>query len=285
VASRGNGLLGEWQNMNEVIHFDQLGLSAELFRIGGFAIRWYSLAYLVGILCGWWVLKRMVRKSSAPCTDPQIDDFIVWAAMGIMIGGRVGYLLFYAPAGYLDNPLAIFAVWKGGMAFHGGVLGVAIATAIFARMHKLSWLRLCDYVVCVYPFGHLLGRLANFVNAELWGRPTDGTWGIIFPLAGPEPRHPSQLYEAGLEGLLPMLILTWLFWRTDARLYPGRLAGIFFALMGAARFFVEFYREPDRDIGMLASGLTMGQTLTLPMILVGAVVVWMSGRWQGKPVA
>ncbi len=270
--------------MNDVIYFDQLGLSAELFRIGGFAVRWYSLAYIIGILCGWWALKRMLGKSSPPCTGAQIDDFTIWAALGIIVGGRAGYLLFYAPPGYLDNALAVFAVWKGGMAFHGGVAGVILATALFAHIHKVSWLRMCDYLVCVYPFGHLLGRLANFVNAELWGRPTDGTWGIIFPLAGPEPRHPSQLYQAGLEGLLPMLILTWLFWRTNARLYPGRLAGIFCIMMGAARFFVEFYREPDRDVGMLATGLTMGQTLTLPMILVGVIVVWINGRGKAKAV-
>jgi phosphatidylglycerol---prolipoprotein diacylglyceryl transferase len=264
--------------MNKVIYFEQLGLSSELFRIGGFALRWYSLAYLFGILLGWMLLKLMMRKPSQPMSQTQVEDLVLWAALGIMVGGRLGFLIFYAPQGYLRNPLAIFEVWKGGMSFHGGVVGVAITTAIFSRIGRVSWLRLCDYVVCVYPFGHFFGRLANFANGELWGRPTDGTWGIIFPLAGPEPRHPSQLYEAGIEGLLPMLVLTWLFWRTDSRLFAGRLAGIFFMLMGISRFTVEFFREPDRDLGMLSTGLTMGQTLTVPMILIGAVVLWSSWR-------
>ncbi len=264
--------------MIAVINFDELGLSSELFRIGGFALRWYSLAYLIGILAGWWTLKRMISRSYAPMTAEQLDDFIIWSTMGIIIGGRVGYLLFYAPAGYLDNPLSAFAVWTGGMAFHGGVAGVAIGTAIFARINKLSWLRLCDYVVCVYPLGHLLGRLANFVNGELWGRPTGGSWGIIFPMAGPEPRHPSQLYQAGLEGLLPMIVLIWLFWRTDARRYPGLIAGASFLLMGSSRFISEFFREPDRNLGFLSTGLTMGQTLTIPMFIIGMIVIWTSRK-------
>ncbi len=265
-----------------VIHFDQLGLSPELFRIGNFALRFYGLAYLFGIFIGWWLLKRMLQRSLPPFTAEQVDEFIIWATLGIVLGGRLGFVLFYSPDGYLSNPLNAFAVWKGGMAFHGGVAGVAIAALLFAWRQKLNWRRLCDYVVCVYPIGHLFGRLANFVNGELWGRPTDGSWGIIFPDAGPEPRHPSQLYEAGLEAILPLLILSWLFWRTDARLFPGRLAGAFCLAMGLGRFIAEFYREPDRDLGFLSTGLTMGQTLTLPMFVIGLVLIWWSGRQRAS---
>jgi phosphatidylglycerol---prolipoprotein diacylglyceryl transferase len=261
-----------------VIRFEDLGLSAELFRVGNFALRYYGLAYLFGIFIGWWLLKRMLTRSAPPMTPEQVDEFIIWATLGIVLGGRLGYVLFYSPPGYLANPLNLFAVWKGGMAFHGGVIGVTVAAALFAWRNKLNWLRLIDFVVCVYPIGHLFGRLANFVNAELWGRPTDGSWGIIFPDAGPEPRHPSQLYEAGLEAIVPMLILTWLFWRSDARLFPGRLAGVFCIAMGLGRFIAEFYREPDRDLGFLSTGLTMGQTLTVPMIVIGLVLIWIGGR-------
>jgi phosphatidylglycerol---prolipoprotein diacylglyceryl transferase len=278
MASGRDRLLGEWEIMLAVIRFEDLGLSAELFRIGNFALRYYGLAYLFGIFIGWWLLKRMLLRASPPMTPEQVDEFVIWATLGIVLGGRLGYVLFYSPPGYLENPLNLIAIWKGGMAFHGGVVGVTIAAALFAWRNKLNWLRPADYVVCVYPSGHFLGRLANFVNGELWGRPTDGTWGIIFPGAGPEPRHPSQLYQAGLEALLPMLILTWLFWRTDARLFPGRLAGAFCVTVGFGRFVSEFYREPDRDIGFLSTGLTMGQTLTVPMVVIGLLLLWYSGR-------
>lgn len=278
MASWSQWLLDDGEIMIGIIQFDSLGLSPDLFRVGNFAVRYYGLAYLFGIFIGWWLLKRMLNRSNPPMTGEQVDEFIIWATLGIILGGRLGYVLFYSPVGYLSNPLNLFAVWKGGMAFHGGVAGVAIATAIFAWRSGLNWLRLCDYVVCVYPLGHFLGRLANFVNGELWGRPTDGSWGIIFPLAGPEPRHPSQLYQAGLEGLLPFLILLWLFWRTDMRHYPGRLSGTFFIMMGVARFILEYFREPDRDLGILSTGLTMGQTLSLPMIVVGVLVIVTSGK-------
>ena len=278
MASWSQWLLDDGEIMIGIIQFDSLGLSPDLFRVGNFAVRYYGLAYLFGIFIGWWLLKRMLSRSNPPMTGEQVDEFIIWATLGIILGGRLGYVLFYSPVGYLSNPLNLFAVWKGGMAFHGGVAGVAIATAIFAWRSGLNWLRLCDYVVCVYPLGHFLGRLANFVNGELWGRPTDGSWGIIFPLAGPEPRHPSQLYQAGLEGVLPFLILLWLFWRTDMRHYPGRLSGTFFVMMGVARFILEYFREPDRDLGILSTGLTMGQTLSLPMIVVGILVIVTSGK-------
>jgi phosphatidylglycerol---prolipoprotein diacylglyceryl transferase len=278
MAGWGDGLLGDGETLMGVIHFDDLGLSPELFRFGSFALRYYGLAYLFGIFIAWWLLKRMLSRSSPPMTAEQVDEFIIWATLGIVLGGRIGYVLFYSPVGYLDNPLDAFAVWKGGMAFHGGVAGVTIAATLFAWRNQLSWLRLLDYVVCVYPIGHLFGRLANFVNGELWGRPTDGSWGIIFPDAGPEPRHPSQLYQAGLEGILPLILLAWLFWRTDARLFHGRLTAVFCIVMGLARFFVEFYREPDRNLGFLTFGLTMGQLLTVPMVIIGLVLL----RWSKR---
>ncbi len=264
--------------MEAIIDFKSLGLSPELFRIGGFAVRWYSLAYLVGILTGWAYLRRMLARFGAPMTIDDADDFIIWATLGIIIGGRVGYLLFYAPAGTLDNPMNAFAVWKGGMAFHGGFAGVVLAIAVFAWRRRLNWLRIADYIACVYPIGHFLGRLANFVNGELWGRPTDGSWGMIFPLAGPEPRHPSQLYQAGFEGLLPLIILGLLFWRTDLRTKPGYLSGCFLLLMGVARFFTEFFREPDRQLGVLQIGLTMGQLLTVAMVVAGSLLILLVPR-------
>jgi phosphatidylglycerol---prolipoprotein diacylglyceryl transferase len=269
--------------MNAIIDFNQLGLHPELFRIGGFALRWYSLAYLFGFLLGWAYLKRMLARPGAPMQVDDADDFLVWMALGIMIGGRVGYLLFYAPAGTLDNPLNAFAVWNGGMAFHGGFAGVVIALAGFAWVKGVSWLRIADYMACVYPIGHIFGRAANFINGELWGRPTDGSWGIIFPLAGPEPRHPSQLYQLGIEGLLPFLILGWLFWRTDIRLKPGYLSGGFLLLMGVGRYVCEIFREPDRHLGVLSMGLTMGQLLTVVMFGVGVVLVFIARKLPSAP--
>lgn len=255
--------------MDSVINFADLGLSPIIFEVGGFALRWYSLAYIGGLFFGGWLLHKMVGRSNAPMTGDDIDDFLLWAIAGVVLGGRLGYVLFYNPAKYIADPLQAFAIWKGGMSFHGGVLGVLLAILIFAHRRKIAWLRLADYVVCVYPFAHMLGRLANFINGELWGRPTDGSWGMIFPLAGPEARHPSQLYQAGLEGLLPFIILGWLFWRTDARHKPGFLVGAFCITMGISRIVLEFFREPDRNLGTLSFGLTMGQTLTIPIVMIG----------------
>ncbi|MEO1045792.1 MAG: prolipoprotein diacylglyceryl transferase [Pseudomonadota bacterium] len=255
--------------MNNIVNFDDLGLSPIILEIGGFALRWYSLAYLLGLVFGWWMLKRMLTRSNPPMSSQDVDDFLLWATIGVILGGRLGYVLFYNPAEFLADPLKIFAIWTGGMSFHGGVLGMLLAIMIFAYRRQLNWLRIGDYIVCVYPFGHMLGRLANFVNGELWGRPTDGSWGMIFPLAGDEPRHPSQLYQAGLEGLLPLIVLMFLFWRTDARHQPGLLVGVFFIIMGVSRVVLELFREPDRNLGTLSTGLTMGQTLTIPLLLVG----------------
>ena len=241
--------------------------------IGPFSLRWYSLGYIVGILAAWWLLMKMIRLPAPPMTAANVDSFITWATFGVIIGGRLGYVFFYNPAQYFANPLEILRVWDGGMSFHGGALGVIIGCFGFGRANGVEGLRVLDYVATVSPFGIGLVRVANFINGELWGRPTGTDWGVVFPGAGPEPRYPSQLFEAGLEGVVLLTILTLLFWGTRVRLRPGFLAGVFGVGYGLSRFGIEFYREPDRQIGFLATGLTMGQTLTLPLIVVGAFLI------------
>jgi phosphatidylglycerol:prolipoprotein diacylglycerol transferase len=271
------------ETLQIAIDFAQLPVRPEVFTIpafsvgstelGPFALRWYSLSYIAAIVCGWWLLSRMITRSGAPMDSEGLDNFITWATFGVILGGRLGYVMFYNPAQYIANPMAILRVWDGGMSFHGGCFGVIVACFGFAFFNKSNGLRVLDYVAVVSPLGLFFGRLANFVNGELWGRPTGSDWGVIFPDAGPEPRYPSQLFEAALEGALLFLILNWLFWRTDARLRPGLLAGVFGVGYGLARFLIENYREPDRQLGILSTGLTMGQTLTLPLILAGALLI------------
>lgn len=261
------------------VEWASLGLDPIAFQLGGFALRWYSLAYIFGIIAAWVLLARMVRRPGSPMTATHVDDLITWCTLGVILGGRTGYVLFYNPAQYAADPLAFFKLWEGGMSFHGGLAGVILAILLYARSQGLSALRILDYAAVVTPIGLLLGRLANFVNGELWGRPTDGTWGIIFPDAGPEPRHPSQLYEAATEGLLLLVILTLLFWGTNARMKPGLLGGVFITGYGLSRFGIEFFREPDAQLGVLSVGLTMGQLLSLPMILFGLfLLATASGR-------
>nr|WP_156256419.1 prolipoprotein diacylglyceryl transferase [Sandarakinorhabdus oryzae] len=240
---------------------------------GPFALRWYSLAYISGIVAAWFLLTRMIRRPGAPLSQPQLDDFITWATLGVIGGGRLGYVLFYNLDKYKADPIEILRLWDGGMSFHGGCFGVIAACFLHGWFAKYSGLRLLDYVATVTPIGLGLGRVANFVNGELWGRPTGGDWGIIFPDAGPLPRHPSQLYEAGLEGGVLLIVLTCLFWFTPARLRPGLLAGVFGVGYGLSRYIVENYREPDAQLGILSSGLTMGQTLSLPLILAAALLL------------
>ena len=259
--------------MQVVVDFATLPVRPEVFTIGGFSLRWYSLGYIVGLLFVWWMLLKMIRLPGAPMTSDNVDAFITWATFGIIVGGRLGYVIFYNPAQYLANPLEILQVWDGGMSFHGGALGVILGCFGFGWKNRVSGLRVLDYCAPVSPFGIGLVRLANFVNGELWGRPTGSNWGVIFPAAGPEPRYPSQLFEAGLEGAVLLTILTLLFWGTRARLRPGLLAGVFGVGYGLSRFVVEFYREPDRQLGFLSTGLTMGQTLTLPLIIIGAALI------------
>ncbi|MCA1941228.1 MAG: prolipoprotein diacylglyceryl transferase [Caenispirillum bisanense] len=250
-------------------------------ELGPLAIRWYALAYLTGLLGGWWYLRFLARRTPGGPNDVQVDDFLVWATLGVVLGGRLGYVLFYKPSYYLANPLDILKVWQGGMAFHGGVLGVIVAIYLFSRLRKLSFLRMGDLVCAVVPIGLFFGRIANFINGELWGRPApDVPWAFVFPHGGDVPRHPSQLYEAVLEGLVLFVVLH-LLWRVTAlRERQGFIAGAFLAGYGISRFIVEFFREPDDFLGTVAAGMTMGQLLSLPMILVGAALMIASGRFR-----
>lgn len=254
--------------------FTDLGVGPVALDLGFFQIRWYSLGYLAGILLGYWFLLQLLKKPGAPMSREHADDMILYATLGIILGGRIGYILFYQPS-ILNNPADIFKLWEGGMSLHGGAAGTIFSIWLLARKHKLSFLRVCDYIACCIPFGLFLVRLANFVNDELWGRVTDVPWAIVFPNGGDLPRHPSQLYEAVLEGLLMAAILWPLFWKTDARYKPGFLFGMAALIYGLSRFAVEFVREPDVQLQWLAeqSGLSMGQWLTIPMLVLGIFLV------------
>lgn len=258
----------------DYIQFENLGVGPVALDLGFFQIRWYSLGYLAGILLGYWLLLKLLAKPGAPMSREHADDMILYATLGIIVGGRLGYIFFYQPS-ILQNPVDIFKLWEGGMSLHGGTLGTIFAIWLLARKYKLSFLRVCDYIACVIPFGLFLVRLANFVNDELWGRVTDVPWAIVFPNGGLEPRHPSQLYEAALEGLLMAAIMWPLFFKTDARYKPGFLFGTAALIYGLSRFAVEFVREPDQQLQWLvqASGLSMGQWLTIPMILIGLFLI------------
>jgi phosphatidylglycerol:prolipoprotein diacylglycerol transferase len=261
------------------IQFTDLGLNPVALKLGPLEIKWYSLAYITGILMGWWYMLKLLAQPGAPMSRRHADDLVFYATLGIIIGGRLGYVIFYQP-GMLLSPLQVLKLWDGGMSLHGGVIGTSLAILWLSRKEKLNWLRIHDYVACVAPFGLFFGRLANFVNGELWGKPTNVAWGIVFehtvPAGMSEPaRHPSQLYEAGLEGIVLFAILWFLFWKTDSRYSPGKLVGSFILGYGLFRFFVEFFREPDQQLEQFAreTGLSMGQWLTIPLILTGVVVV------------
>ncbi len=253
-------------------------------QIGPLAIRWYALAYLGGILLGWAYAGWLVRKpklwphGKAPATPDQISDFITWVTLGIILGGRLGYVLFYNAGYYLYHPAEILFVWQGGMSFHGGLIGVSLAIVIFTRRNAISLGSFADLVASVVPVGLLFGRLANFINSELWGRVTTAPIGMIFPNGGPLPRHPSQLYEAGLEGVTLLLLLFVAGQYTRALSRPWLITGLFAVGYGAARIFVEMFREPDAQIGFLAGGVTMGMVLSLPLLLGGAALIVMALR-------
>lgn len=267
------------------IRWESLGLHPVALDLGFFHLRWYSLAYIAGILVGWWYLLKLIDRPGAPMERRHVDDLIFYATLGVLLGGRLGYVLFYRPEFYWENPGDIIRLWDGGMSFHGGVIGVSLGIIYMAWKNRLNWLRIHDYVACAVPFGLFFGRIANFVNGELWGRPTDVPWAIVFPMGGEVSRHPSQLYEAGLEGLLLFAVLWYLFWRTNARLKPGMLVGTFLLGYGLSRFLVEMVRQPDRGLEHLSWGLSMGQTLTVPMILGGAyLVVTASRRMREAPI-
>jgi phosphatidylglycerol:prolipoprotein diacylglycerol transferase len=266
--------------------FTDLGLSPVALHLGPFDLRWYSLAYLAGIFIGYWYLLKLLREPGAPLARRHADDLVFYAALGIILGGRIGYVLFYNFSQYLHHPIEIVKLWDGGMSFHGGVIGTSLGIFYFARREKLSWLRIHDYVACCVPFGLFFGRLANFVNQELWGAPTTVPWAIRFvemtpygPILGP-PRHPSQLYEALLEGIVLFCILAWMFWKTQSRYEPGKLVGVFLFFYGLFRFGLEFIREPDNQLIRFSqiTGLHMGQWLSLPMILGGLWLMWSAKR-------
>jgi phosphatidylglycerol:prolipoprotein diacylglycerol transferase len=268
------------------VTFESLGLHPVAVDLGFFQLRWYSLAYLAGIIIGWWYLLKLIAQPGSPMARRHADDLVFYATLGIILGGRAAYIAFYQPS-ILNHFTDVFKLWEGGMSFHGGVLGVSIGIILLARKEKLQWLRVHDYVACCVPFGLFFGRLANFVNGELWGRETDVAWAIRFPelvqgaLVTGEPRHPSQLYEAGLEGIVLGLVLWFFFWKTKARYDPGKLVGIFLLGYGMSRFFVEFFREPDRQLMQFAqeTGMSMGQWLTVPMIVGGIyLIVTAKGR-------
>lgn len=250
-----------------------------LFEIGPLTIRWYALAYVAGIFIGWWLLKRLSNKSAPPLlSEKALDDIILYAIFGIIIGGRLGYVLFYNPAYYANHWVEALKIWQGGMSFHGGLVGVIIAMGIFASRFGIPYLRLTDLLAVVAPIGLFFGRIANFINGELWGRVTDVPWAMIFPSGGAHTRHPSQLYEAALEGVLLFIIMIILVKFTKIREKTGMLSGIFLLGYGAARAFVEQYREPDEQLGLLLEGLTMGQILSIPMIVGGLLLVILSLR-------
>ena len=257
-----------------------------LISIGPVPIRWYALAYIAGLVLGWaYARALMARKNlwggAAPLAPVDIDDLLVYAAMGVIFGGRIGYVLFYNPGFYLAHPAEVFSVWKGGMSFHGGLAGTALAIYLLAKRRNLSVLSLIDVCAAAVPIGLFLGRIANFIKPELWGRPTDVSWAMVFPGAGPLPRHPSQLYEAGLEGFVLFFVL-YIAIRSGALRRPGLAAGIFAVGYGMARIACEFFREPDPQLGFLFGGATMGMLLSLPLIAIGAVFIVLACR---KPVA
>jgi phosphatidylglycerol:prolipoprotein diacylglycerol transferase len=242
------------------------------FSIGPLAVRWYGLMYLAGFGLAWWLGTRRIDQGNTPVTRQIFDDMIFAAVIGVILGGRLGYILFYKPAEYFVQPAKMFAVWEGGMSFHGGLLGVMLAMAYIAWRQKINYLRLMDFVAPICPLGLAAGRMGNFINGELWGRVTDVPWGMVFRGAGNLPRHPSQLYEFGLEGLL-LFALVW--WFSSKPRPTGQVSGLFLLGYGGFRFIAEFAREPDSFLGFLALGLTMGQWLCLPMIVGGiALIAW-----------
>lgn len=296
--------------MQAAIPFPNIGPEIFSIDIGpfAFALRWYALAYIVGLLAGWRIMVRLMKRPAlwgtpaAPMRPTQPEELLTWVILGVVLGGRLGFVVFYQPGYYLANPLEIPMIWQGGMAFHGGALGVVLAVLGYCWRNGLPAMRVGDAIAVATPPGLLLGRLANFVNGELWGRPTDMPWGVIFPgeraqfcpgFTAPCARHPSQLYEAGLEGLVLGAVMVWMVWRRGALRVPGQMIGVFLAGYGAARTFVEGFRQADAQFttpdnpwghvirfgaGPDAWGLTMGQVLSLPMLVAGLAIILVARR-------
>jgi phosphatidylglycerol:prolipoprotein diacylglycerol transferase len=248
------------------------------FRLGPLAVHWYGLAYLAGFVSAFLVMRWLVDRWGVALTEDDMLNIVLAAILGVLLGGRLGYVIFYGGSTYLHNPAQILAVWDGGMSFHGGLFGILVAGAVVARVMRVPWLTLCDLGAVGAPIGLFLGRIANFVNGELWGRVTSAPWGVVFPGAGPLPRHPSQLYEALLEGLVTFFVLLWIATR---RPNPPRgvIFGWMLTLYGCFRIAIEFFRQPDLQIGFLPGGITMGQLLSVPVLMVGvALVIWSTRR-------
>jgi phosphatidylglycerol:prolipoprotein diacylglycerol transferase len=255
-----------------------------LITVFALPLRWYALAYIAGLVLGWLYARWLVSntalwgKAIVPPGLLVVDDLLVYAALGIIIGGRLGYVLFYDPARYLAHPLEILMTWQGGMSFHGGLTGTAIAIYFLSRRYKQSLFTLTDICAAAVPIGLFLGRIANFIKPELWGRVTDVPWAMIFPGAGPFPRHPSQLYEAALEGFVLFIVLFLAVWRGKALRRPGLVTGLFCAGYGLARITAEFFREPDQQLGFLFGGATMGMLLSLPLVILGTGLILRAAR-------
>jgi phosphatidylglycerol:prolipoprotein diacylglycerol transferase len=249
-----------------------------LVEIGPLAIRWYALAYIAGIVLGWRLMRRLVALPPVTATVEQVDDFVTWAVLGVILGGRLGYVLFYSTDHYLSAPWEALYLWKGGMSFHGGATGVIVAMALFCRQQGINFRRFGDRLCSVVPIGLFFGRLANFINGELWGRTTDVHWAMVFPTGGPEPRHPSQLYQAGMEGLCLFILLQVLVRIPALRARDGFVSGAFLAGYGVARVIGELFRQPDAQLGFLFGGVTMGQLLSVPMILAGVALMLFAPR-------
>ncbi|MSO64815.1 MAG: prolipoprotein diacylglyceryl transferase [Alphaproteobacteria bacterium] len=250
-----------------------------LIAVGPFAIRWYALAYIAALLIGWRFVLWRTRRPGAPLSTKDADDFLVWATFAVVLGGRLGYVLFYKAGYYLANPEEILFVWQGGMSFHGGLLGMILALIVFSQRRRIDVLAFADLIAVITPVGLFFGRLANFINGELFGRVSDVPWAMVFPHGGPLPRHPSQVYEALLEGAILFAIVAFLFFGTRSRATPGVVTGTFVAGYGVARFIGEFFRQPDAHLGFLAAGATMGQWLSLPVLAVGTgLILWARRR-------
>ena len=252
-------------------------------QLGPLAIHWYGIAYIVGIVLGWRYARALAANArlwggAPPITPEDLDDLLTWVVVGVIAGGRIGYAILYQPGMVLENPLSLIAVWEGGMSFHGGMLGTILAMVLFARRRGIPVWSTLDVVAAAVPIGLFFGRVANFINAELWGRVTDLPWGVVFPNGGLEPRHPSQLYEAALEGIVLFLVLRWLTHSRLALTRPARVGGAFVAGYGIARILVEFVRVPDAHIGYLGGWLTIGMLYSAPMVLAGGWAVWSASR-------
>lgn len=259
-------------------------ISPIIFSIGPLDIRWYSMAYLVGIISAWLLVKRQVRIYNIPLTKENLEDLVFDVTLGIILGGRLGYILFYGTSVFWEHPLQILAIWNGGMSFHGGIIGVILAVCYFSHQVKLPFLKVTDLVVLYVPIGIFLGRLANFINDELWGRVTDVAWAVRFPNGGYLPRHPSQIYEALAEGVLMFIVLNFL-WRFKwVRERTGFVSGMFAVLYAVMRMSMEQFREPDMQLGFFFDYITMGQILSVPFLVIGLWVIFRSVKKYTKPL-